>query len=77
MMYSFVVGFFLGTLSVLLVNFINGHHTQGDKKLSLLLLKRAKRDYFLILLQMQVPSVIYPRARNASFGSSLPLLTFR
>ncbi len=44
MYYSFVAGFLLGILSVLLVNFINGRHSQQEKKLSHLLLKRAKKD---------------------------------
>lgn len=41
---SLVVGLLLGTLSVWLVNFINGRYSRKEKKLSLLLLKRARWD---------------------------------
>ena len=41
---SKIVGFLLGSLSVWLVYYINGQSTQKEKKLSRLLLKRAKRD---------------------------------
>jgi hypothetical protein len=41
---SIMVGFLLGSLSVWLVNYINGRSTQKEKELSVLLLKRAKRD---------------------------------
>lgn len=41
---SLMVGFLLGTLSAWLVDFVNGRHTRQERKLSLLLLKRAKED---------------------------------
>lgn len=40
---SLMVGFLLGSICVWLVHFINDRYTQGEKKVSLLLLKRAKR----------------------------------
>ncbi len=41
---SLMVGSLLGVLSVWLANFINGRFTRQEKKISLLLLKRARRD---------------------------------
>ncbi len=41
---SLMVGFLLGTLSVWLVDFINDRYIRQERKLSLLLLKRARRD---------------------------------
>jgi len=41
---SIMVGFLLGSLSVGLVYYINGRSTQKEKKITVLLLKRAKRD---------------------------------
>jgi len=41
---SLMVGLMLGILSMWLVNFINDWYTRQERKLSLLLLKRAKRD---------------------------------
>ncbi len=41
---SLIVGIMLGTLSMWLVNLINNRYTQQERKLSLLALKRAKKD---------------------------------
>ena len=41
---SLIAGFMLGTLSMWLVNLINNRYTQQERKLSLVALKRAKRD---------------------------------
>jgi len=41
---SLLVGFLLGALSVWLVNFINGRYSRQEKKVSVLLLKRARED---------------------------------
>ncbi|HYB19918.1 MAG TPA: hypothetical protein VEH09_03260 [Thermodesulfobacteriota bacterium] len=40
---SIIAGFLLGSLCVWLVHFVNDRYTKGEKKVSLLLLKRAKR----------------------------------
>jgi NhaP-type Na+/H+ or K+/H+ antiporter len=41
---SLGVGLLLGILSVYLVNFINDRYTRQEKKVALLLLKRAKKN---------------------------------
>ncbi len=41
---SLGIGLLLGTLSVYLVNFINDRYTRKEKKVALLLLKRAKKN---------------------------------
>jgi hypothetical protein len=41
---SLMVGFLLGALSVWLTNFINGQFARQEKKISFLILKRARRD---------------------------------
>ncbi len=41
---SLGIGLLLGTLSVYLVNSINNRYTRKEKKVALLLLKRAKKN---------------------------------
>jgi hypothetical protein len=44
-----MMGFLLGTLSVWLVDFVKGQYTREEMKLSLLLMKRAKKNCSLIV----------------------------